>query len=458
MKNKKCLTPHWGTSTHDVVYQKICNELNLENISFKDLISSKISYLTHFLIVLEFFQVAPILLITFFKKNDIRSLKYRDINIGHAINETSITYSKKAKFSLLDIKYVYEAITLYHRLNGKLANREISLILGGDEAYIWYSVAAQLGIIHKVPTYFLRGGVYVFISEFDAVNLTASPKYEEYPKIVKSFLVPERLSLIESNLKAKIAGDKSSLIYMPPKIKDNWKEIDIPEDAFWIYLHDFYDSPGLNGGNIYPSHCHWLEETVKYLRSLGQKICIKRHPNERPQNKKIISYYKSIYNDADITWLDEDLPIVDLKKFNPKAILSVYGSVIVEASYAGLIVITSGRSKYCGFDIAYAAKSILDYQTFLSLAAKKTLLAKEKKLSILADYALREMPFVEGRYINCPFNDITKEMWDEMGYGTYPEHHYIRRAKFLYDPRFKDSMCNFVKKIKICEMLRIECK
>jgi hypothetical protein len=157
-----------------------------------------------------------------------------------------------------------------------------------------------------------------------------------------------------------------------------------------------------------------------------------------------------------IFWVSEDVTINEIKKNGCKGILSVYGSVITEATYAGLVVITAGRSKFSGFNVSYRAHSLLEYSELLEMASLGLLMPKSKDEAVLAEFAVNEMPKIMKKRISMPFNDISEEFWAEANLGSYPSSYQERRNFFLKSERVKTYMKKLVSKINISNQIDIQ--
>lgn len=450
---KKCITPHWGSSTHDVIFEKICFELNLQNVHLN------LCKIEHPFSILQagtlFLFLLPNICKCFFRK-DIRKLKLFSTNIGHSINETSVATSKLARFSFnfFGFKVIFDSLFAYIRIIREFKSGQIALILGGDEAYIPYSLLAQLAKSYKIPSYFLRGQLKISANAFDQIFLTASPQFEKFPPLTFEQITDAEFLETQKILDRRVLGDKTSLFYMNPSNPEFISTNTLASNAFWIYLHDFYDSPGVNGDNLFPSHYDWLEFCVEFMLNLNAVVCIKRHPNERSKNSCIIMHFKNKWGNR-VFWQDLDIPLVLVAKSDPKAILTVHGTVIPEATYAGIPIISAGRSRYEGFDISHRAYSKEHLQRLLQLANIYRLSRKDKRQAVLAEFSNRRYPAASEIDFGIPFNDISKETWNDLNLGEFPPSNHLRRQVFLTSKTVESYMKSKVSEINLSNSLNI---
>jgi len=455
MRNyEECLTPAWETSTHDVVINNICNSLGYKRIclsvdycyAVNDIVAS---------VLILLFKIPKILVLSL--KNDIRSLRLFDINIGRGINEYVITNSKDARFNFnfFGYKTILKSIIFYVRIKNKMKQKKVGFVLGGDEAYLEFSIAAQLAEIYNIPSTFLKGYAPLKACSYKKNLMNSLPLYENYPTLFEELKNKEDLiNKTTDILEKRVNGDRSSLQYMPKYIKlKEYNESYL--SSVWIFLHDFYDSPGIYGGNIFASHCDWLEYTVKYLNRYGVKIVIKRHPNERPLNVEIIEKYKKRFKTS-VIWCEEDISIDQIKNLECKGIVTVYGTVIVEGTYAGIPVVAAGRSPYSGFDVCYMASDIKEYNKYLNLIGiGEKLQIKSKEVALKAECANRFLD-VSDSNANIPYDDIDKNFWEYCGLGIYHENNYKRKETFLRNKNVKECVEKYLKTINIASVLNIE--
>ena len=195
-----------------------------------------------------------------------------------------------------------------------------------------------------------------------------------------------------------------------------------------IYLHDFYDAPGLHGTQtIFADHYKWIVETLEFCRiQKNVEIYVKVHPNSRPKNKLILSKLKKQFHD--IHWVDIDISLVQIKDcFDPSAILSVYGSVIVEASFLEIPVICAGRNRYVSVELGILPKNKTQYFEELLKCCQNKVSAQTKVDAVIAEALLRFVSSDTKNRINLPFDDISEDHWRDVFNEPYPINNYVRR-------------------------------
>lgn len=386
--------------------------------------------------------------------SDIRGLEADGVNIGFGLNEYAISNSTDAVLHVSEgvDELVQQEIfrTLVYKLH--FQKGRIGLVLGGDEAYSQLSIAAQLAGKFNVPTAFLKGSTAISAEKFNGKYLSAMPSFAELASREADVREGD-LQTARDVLRDRVHGNRQSLSYMPSG-SSNETPSSLPCDAHWIFLHDFFDSPGVYGANIFPSHVEWLLETVKHLRTLNANVVLKRHPNERPKNEPLINNLKARLK-CEVFWEESGMSLSKICELGCKSILTVYGTVIPEATFAGIPVISAGRSPYSGFDACYEARSIGEY---LSLLTKSVvgLRPKPQENGILAECSVRVRKYASRKVVQLPvYNDITPQAWTQIFSTDFPAHNYQRRSAFLQSLEAKAMLRNFLQDRDIAKELGI---
>lgn len=426
---KYLLCPDWGLTHHKVIFESIASSLCCKmwspNHKKKYLLAYTLSWCILFLISHQ--------VILAWLKKDVRDLRLFGLNIGFSINEQGVRESEVAQFPFRfrGIHLIQFSIYLFLILWPYFKCKKIKCVLGGDEVYPLFSIASQMANRYQVPVYFIKGEMGIRLFNYDTNRLSCAYDYSKFQKFYSD--APRTLfEKVENNLIERVNGIRTSLSYMPTQPDTVDMPLRILSDAVWIYLHDFYDAPGIYGKNIFRDHVDWVLKTVQYLIARGAQVVIKRHPNERPINDKIVEKLKNDLTNS-VIWVDSDITLANSKKYLPKLIITVYGSVITEATYASLPVLAAGKSPYSGFDVCYEPQNIASYFMYIDQAlSAQGLPPKNKSAAIKAEMAVRfyvsDYPLVP----DIPYDDLSKDVWEKIFPNEYCDRNYLRRDHFLY--------------------------
>lgn len=434
---KECLVEEWNTSTHSAVFERICESLNYRKVDV--LVNKKVGHMM--LTGICMITIIPRIILCVMR-GDVRKLMFRGLNIGYSVNETVISFSEMARFrfDFLGFKWIYGAINLVLDLEKRFKENRVALVMGGDDVYVKMSIASQLATKYGIDCLYLKGYTRIGVFRYNPVCMNSFPEYEHLGDLLDDNDENDKKMMVEveSEMVKRVSGNRGSLGYMP--VVECLSDSDeMVKGAVWIFLHDFYDAPGIYNGNIFKSHVDWVLITVRMLTRLGAKIVIKRHPNERLKNNKVIEYLKDKFGSA-VYWMDKDVDVEKIRDSAAKCILTVQGSVIPEANYAGIPVICAGRNPYIGFDTAYRAKSRKEYFDLLSSAVSSSgLAAKPKTESVRACTALKKY-YESVKKVEIPFDDIDENTWNLCGLGNYPDNIYERRSRYLNSLVVKENV------------------
>ena len=449
------MLPSWAElNVHHALFDRICGNLGLVPFT-PDLTQPKYDRLRRWASVLAKWKLRQ------YQKRqprDLRFLQTIGINFGHPLNEWMIATGPdgvpRIDESLHNkIETAILTILVERRL---FRSHKIGLVLGGDEAYTEGSIAAQLACRYGVPTAFLKGGVNLRAHAFDAQRLSAVPIRRTPPQPTAKDAA--LLQQAEAMLGDRIAGRRENLHYMPAQDPAEADEVEkIPRGCVCLFLHDYFDAPGIYGENLFASHVQWVEYTVAELCGLGAAVVIKRHPNERPMNVQINERLRHQFSDQ-VFWADAAASIGDFRSRGCRAIVTVYGTVIPEATYAGLPVIAAGLSPYHAFDLCHRAATIDGYRRLLQSAVSADgLPAKDPQAAVLAEATQRLGLASTASAVPVPvYDDITTEAWTEL-YPNQPppKHSYDRRSVYLTDPAAKTLLHNAIADRNMAAELKI---
>jgi hypothetical protein len=391
-----CITPEWETSTHKNLFRDLCLNLNFTQIK-----TNEINRFHYFRSLLYFFKYIFIFL---FKKNDIRNIYFKNINIGYSINEESIARSKNAKCNFnLDLLYlIYFSINYILNIENFINNykkKSYKIVgLGGDEVYIKFSLISQYFKLNNFKIYFLKGGNKINYFEYDLKNLNA-------------FFVPSNIEDVISH-NTSITPIIDSLLengdhvysYMNKRVYTN---LVLPVDSIIIYLSDFFDSPGAYGYNIFPNHIMHLNFTLNFLiKNNINNIFIKPHPNQSKKNKAVLNNFLKDSKFKDIKILN-DFNLKD-NKDNIKFILSFYGTIIFESSLFGIPVLTTGNNPYKILHNCIISRNIKEYENNLKFYSYSS-----KKINVDLDFLKKFESFYFNKLnkYNLPYDNISFDQW-----------------------------------------------
>ena len=431
------IVPCFDSITHDILFEHIAKKLGFGTSCYRDIQKGMFK---RRVVYSSIFRAALILIVNIRKiiKQNIREIEYGNVKIGMNINEEVIAFSKTAtcRNVPLIVKKTLKAVLIVDFYTPLFSSGKIGLVLCGDEAYVFSGVCAQIACLHNVPCYCIKGGYEVYASKYDCLWRTGFRR-DDFDAEKLLGLNEGMLKESESILKRLCSNDKGVLYYMPTSNNNDPSKtmIDYGDLEVIIFAHDFFDAPGIRGGNIYSSHVDWLERTLDFLLHNKTKVGVRFHPNSRPKNRPIIDKLKKKYN-SNVAWVDGDLNLKSLKG-KIKGIVTVYGTICLEAPYLGIPVVSAGKTQWSLANIVQESVDEEDYRAnLLELLSGDGRLDKneesERKNNAIKVFALGSLERkAGGRVIHYPFDDIDVDLWSSAYNEAYPDNIYQRRDVFL---------------------------
>ena len=447
MHGKYCIVPAWNTFTHNAFFDELCEQNRFIKITPREIYNKKsFVFVNGFLAGL--IVIYKVLFAFLIKKGDFRKVKFDSINLGFCINERVISRSKLGNPSLpLILKNSFIVGFKYIILKKFLTENKVGLILAGDEAYPDFSILLQLADLRKIKNKVIKGGPKAYICKFESRILSAYPDKKIYKRLLKGI---DKKSILkyEKILKKRLANNRTDLYYMNSKFrKSKFKIEELKQKAIWIYQHDFFDSPGIYGGNLFVNHYQWFVKTIKYCKINSINFYIKSHPNNRKSSLQALLRLIDIYDLKENTIFD-DLSVTQIKRTRPTAICSVYGSIIPEAAYAGIPVLTAGSNPFETFPISFKATSIKNYFELIKIAYLEKLKIPEKKKVLKTFICGQQFLSHIFQSFDISWDDINEELWSLFSHNEDYPSSFWNRVEINNDPENYHLYCEAKKLIK----------
>jgi hypothetical protein len=310
-----------------------------------------------------------------------------------------------------------------------LANRALSigsfkLHLLCDEAY-QPGMLAQVSQSLGIPTLKLRPwGEQLTIWPFNSHILFGGPDF--HGVCLKTVFEEEDIIQVQRNLVARIEGDYSSLSYMSDAKKIEGVQLKSIDNSriFIMYLHDFLDSPGVYGETVFHDQWDWILCAEQEVTKMGGHLLLKLHSNQNPftqaPNDRLIEKFAEQSN---VSFIDRNASLKQISSaYNPRAVLTMYGSVIMECACLNIPVIYTSHNPYVAFGFGYRASS---KKAFASAIGKYAKLAvsevdneqMENRARFVADAQLRINKLMTDSSLGAiPLNDVPAPLMKEMGF------------------------------------------
>lgn len=419
--------PGYLSYPHVILHEAILSSKNLKPLGYEKIIQLDKSIYEK----LYYNLVAIKILVTLYLIDIRKNLTYKNYNIGHCLIETTIRINPVGKFkrnssdTFRNIKKCLRLIENLEELNKK---EKIELIIGADEAYIYGSILGQFAEKYKIDYLFLKQhGKHLTGYKLVKNGLFAGPNFSEYKNELNK-LTKEALGKLtyHKNYFEEIQQGNKDYDYMRSAYYNSHDQIDdqIFDNSVVLFLHDFVDSPGIYGHSIFNDQWEWIETTLSIAIRKKQKVVIKIHPNVSDSNKLALELLKKKYELIPfVTFYNKSIRMNKLKDYNVKCILTIFGTVILEAAYWKIPCISSGNTPYISFNLSKNANTLNEYKKLIyQLCNNQIMLTEYKDEDITNAFAIHQINMIKPSLSEIyPYDDMDSELFIKLFGHLYPD-------------------------------------
>ena len=320
--------------------------------------------------------------------------KLNDIKIGDLIYDAYIRqnnrYSKVKLWSLSFFKELVKAHFKFCLYSHFIKKYDFKYIILSHRVYVASGMLARIGIkygsrviipgITSVRCYYNYNEIFACMSK---------PSKE----VIKLIINKQLYKKTDELLKERFAGNikqydainayKNKKIYSPEEL---YKKLRLNPSYSTVFIipHAFSDAPHSNEYMLFRDYYQWFIETIKYVNNIRNiNWVVKPHPssymyNETGEVEQIVRELK--LNNIHLTPSDlSTASVFDISK----TVVTVNGTVGIEAACLGMKPIIAGKAPYSDFGIAYEPKNKVEYFSILkninsisSLNEKEIIIAK----------------------------------------------------------------------------------
>lgn len=379
-------------------------------------------------------------------KDDVVNYMISGVQIGVAIYDTYLRENLEATIDIKSSKFeaiALDAFVIFHSVSEYFSYNNIKVVVLGHCVYNNWKILSDYAIQRGIQVYVTYNSRAIPIHDVSAnrgLQTTDHSNYKaDFEKLDKQQKV-ENIKIGCEMMARRLNGEVDlGIAYMnssPYAMKNDNEKIIVPsgKKPIVMMLHSFFDSPHVYKNMIYADFLEWVQQTLEIFSTSDMleryQIYIKPHPNRFPTEDELISKILSKYIFA--KYLSSEISNITIVEMQPACILTVYGSVAAEFSYARVPVITCGDNPTSSFSFTYEAHSREQYIQLLQDA---------DKLKINSDQIEEIGQFMFMHYINIklapaatyPFERYTvhsgKSSFERLGNFEYKEFRKIVNEK-----------------------------
>ena len=271
-----------------------------------------------------------------------------------------------------------------------------TILIGTDTTYIHHGVPHRVAAKANIPSISLAGLEQNFKLNLNKspYNLTraSQPSYcKDYPnyhasrnsKIPK--LIYEKAS---KSLERRVANIyDGTFTYMNKDLANRSDNANSCKGRVLVMLHDFFDASNIYRWKIFSDFYEWATSTISFCIENNIPVAVKPHPAQIDESEKVVEKLKHKYSmSEEILWINKSQKNSSLFKSNPALLVSMYGSVAAEATYAGIPVLLAGDHPGINFEVGYTASSKKEYFEYLSYYGQARKGNKEDAINFTAQH------------------------------------------------------------------------
>jgi hypothetical protein len=302
-------------------------------------------------------------------KKAVLELKIDDIKVGDLLYDTVVRFAKEPTLSINNLDIL---INIYRSLNAiclvnLICNKyNISNSFFNQSVYIYHGVPVRILLKNKINVY--TSGHFPMFKKLSIDDPFMMSTKNTHLKLLEEIkldqkIIDKSLALLGERFNGK---DDIGVIKHYKMNPYNLNKSNTLNSYFEgvLFLHDFYDSHKLFGGNsVFYDFDTWVRYTLNLIRDLDLKIAIKPHPLQIQESEKYLNKLKLEFDD--LMWID---PLTsNLEIFN-KGILygiSHHGTVLTELAYHKIKAISCSESSISAYNICYEASNLEEYKSFI---------------------------------------------------------------------------------------------
>lgn len=354
-----------------------------------------VGYLTRF----KFFLRAYRIWRTLKTKNDLINLNIDGVYCGDLIYDTYLRYRVRPTVNVQSISvlyFVHSALCVL-AFSEKVAQDKarIDAFFSSYSTYIQHGIPVRVFLKHGIPVY-TSGNLQQLFKKLSTTDVFHTKSHRDY---VHDFKIldkqNEKIELGQNMLEKKFSGAiDSSTIYMKQSAYGgpNISNAKLDFDGV-IFLHDFYDSPHIYSWMLFADFYEWVARTFTLIEKHKLNVGVKPHPNQVAESSQTIDELKRKY--PSVKWIDPKTTNSQILNSGIKFGVSVYGTILHELAYHGIIPICAGDNPHASFSFVQTPKSIEDYEEMI-LNAKNLKLPPDCKEQVIAFYYMHNANAAEG--------------------------------------------------------------
>jgi len=301
-------------------------------------------------------------------KDALSLLTIENILVGDLVNDSYLRFKPSPSVELNNIYLlivIFQACRDIRRAKNYFNKKHPKIYLTSYSTYIQHGIATRVALSLGVKV-FSFGNYQEFAKQLSVTDWYHTKNAKNYAhEFTLLTNTQEKLDLSEKALSYRISGVlDNATSYMK---QSAYQSIDEPvpdvSNAVIVFLHDFYDSPHIYDGMVFPDFWEWICFTIETLEENNIKFFLKPHPNQINLSDKVIKQLLERYPTLNL--LSSKVTNKQLADGGISCGVTVYGTVAHELAFMGIPSIGCACHPHISFDFCKTAKTKNEYAALL---------------------------------------------------------------------------------------------
>jgi len=299
---------------------------------------------------------------------DIPALEVLNVRVGDLIIDSYLRFRPAPQFDMSDpfvVWLIWQAHRDIRRSRKYFRTRLPKVFLTSYSTYIDHGIAVRVALQEGVRVRSF-GNFTQFGKELTHSDWFHTPDTARYRSDFAALdRREERCAEAQKQLSFRLSGgiDPATSYMRASAYAGEAGPLPDVNGAVIVFLHDFYDSPHVYDGLIFPDFWAWASLTIDTLEVQGRNFFIKPHPNQIQLSDAALERLRRKY--PALPLLSSGVSNARLADAGMLCGVTVYGTVGHELAYLGVPTIACARHPHHAFDFCRTARTIEEYVSLL---------------------------------------------------------------------------------------------
>lgn len=330
-------------------------------------------------------------------KAGLLALELNGTPCGDLVYDTYLRYRVQPTVDLQDPflrTLIAQALNAQVAVRALLSKKKFDVFFTSYTSYIQHGIPAREALRAGVQVY-SAGNLSQFFKRLDNSDTLHTVAHWRYRENFEKLASPEdACRTARTMLEQRFSGgvDKATLYMKASAYGDSADSMPDGVEGV-VFLHDFFDSPHCHRTMLFADFLEWAHHTLGLIQEHQLPFAVKPHPNQLPESRDVVAALQKQY--PGVRWLPQTLSNRTIFASGIRCGVSVYGTILHELAYHGIVALAAGDHPHTDFRIATTPTSVEEYTQRL-LNYRDLQLDPDVKNEVLAFYYMHNLYANEG--------------------------------------------------------------